>query len=307
MGLPATSAPPERDDTETGTAIPRRRVGIAGVLASLRRRPAFLIAAAVLLLHAIVALTGFLWAPYAPNTLLAGEPFSPPSIDHLLGTDNFGRDVFSRLVHGERFVLVQAFSAAGLAVVVGSALGIVTAYVRGWIDNVVMRLVEILLSIPPLILALLILGALGSSYPLVVATVAFFFAPRIMMVIRAAALAVVTEDFVTIAKLRGESAWSIAARELLPNVTSSVFVELSLRTGYAVLFIGGLSFLGFGAAPPTPDWGLMINEGRSFISAAPWPVLGPSLALASLVVALSLFTEGVSESLGLSAKREPTA
>ncbi len=305
MALPATLASREPGGTEAGAAIPRR-ARPAATLASLRRQPAFLIASAILALHVVVALSGALWAPYPPNQLLAGEPFSGPSFDHLLGTDNFGRDVFSRLVHGERFVLAQAFSAAGLAVVVGSALGILTAYVRGWIDNVVMRIVEILLSIPPLILSLLILGALGASYPLIVATVAVFFAPRVATVIRAAALGVVTEDFVTIAKLRGESAWSISARELLPNVTPSVFVELSLRTGYAVLFIGGLGFLGFGAAPPTPDWGLMINEGRSFISAAPWPVLGPSLALASLVVALSLFTEGVSESLGLSAKREPT-
>jgi peptide/nickel transport system permease protein len=113
----------------------------------------------------------------------------------------------------------------------------------------------------------------------------------------------VTEDFVTAAKLRGESAWSIAARELLPNVLASVLVEFSLRTGYAVLFIGGLSFLGFGAAPPTPDWGLMINEGRQYLASALWPVLGPSLALASLVVALSLFTEGLGEFFGLSTQR----
>lgn len=305
MALPVTPATLGSTGHETGAPIPRR-VRPAALLASLRRRPAFMVASAILAFHVVVALTGSLWAPYPPNELLAGQPFAGPSIDHLLGTDNFGRDVFSRLVHGERFVLVQAVSAAGLAVVVGSALGIVTAYVRGWIDNVVMRVVEILLSIPPLILSLLILGALGASYPLIVATVAVFFAPRVATVIRAAALGVVTEDFVTIAKLRGESAWSISGRELLPNVAPSVFVELSLRTGYAVLFIGGLSFLGFGAAPPTPDWGLMINEGRSFITAAPWPVLGPSLALASLVVALSIFTEGVSESMGLSAKREPT-
>lgn len=307
MVQPATSTPAQADGAATGAAIPPRRALLARVVPSLKRRPAFLIAAAVLLLHLIVALTGSLWAPYTPNKLLVGQPFSGPSFDHFLGTDNFGRDVFSRLVHGERFVLLQAFSAAGLAVVTGSALGILAAYVRGWIDNGVMRLVEIFLSIPPLILSLLILGSLGASYFLVVATVAFFFALRVATVIRAAALSVVTEDFVTIAKLRGESAWSVAAREVLPNVTTSVFVELSLRTGYGVLFIGGLSFLGFGASPPTPDWGLMINEGRSFISATPWPVLGPSLALASLVVALSLFTEGLSESLGLSVTREPTA
>ena len=288
--------------------LARQRPWPNSLLGWLRQQsPTFLIAAAVLALHLIVALSGPLWAPYAPTKMLVGAPFAPPSIEHWLGTDNFGRDVFSRLVHGERVVLVLAFSATGLAVIAGSALGLITAYARGWPDEAVMRVVEILLSIPPLILALLILGALGSNYVVVVLTVAFFFTPRVATVVRAAALGVVTEDFITLARLRGESAWSIAVRELLPNVMSSVLVELSLRTGYAVLFIGGLSFLGFGSAPPTPEWGLMINEGRTYITAAPWMVLTPSLALASLVVALSLFTEGISEMLGLSARRERNA
>jgi peptide/nickel transport system permease protein len=272
----------------------------------LRGRTALVVATAILLVHGIVAVTGPLWAPYPPLELLVGEPFEGPSRAHVLGTDNFGRDVFSRLVHGERIVLALALASAGIAVVVGSAVGVLSAYMRGWADESVNRLLEIIISIPPLILALLILGALGSSYGLVVGIVAFFFAVRVATVIRAAALDVVTEDFVTAAKLRGEAAWSIAARELLPNVLASVLVEFSLRTGYAVLFIGGLSFLGFGAAPPTPDWGLMINEGRTYIASALWPVLGPSLALASLVVALSLFTEGLGEFFGLSTQRGRT-
>jgi peptide/nickel transport system permease protein len=272
----------------------------------LRGRTALLVATAILLVHGIVAVTGPLWAPYRPLELLVGEPFAGPSRTHLLGTDNLGRDVFSRLVHGERIVLALALASAGIAVIVGSAVGVLSAYMRGWLDESVNRLLEIIISIPPLILALLILGALGSSYVLVVGIVSFFFAVRVATVIRAAALDVVTEDFVTAARLRGESAWSIAARELLPNVLTSVLVEFSLRTGYAVLFIGGLSFLGFGAAPPTPDWGLMINEGRTYISAAVWPVLGPSLALASLVVALSLFTEGLGEFFGLPTQRGRT-
>lgn len=270
------------------------------------QQPAFLIATLILVVHVLVAITGPLWAPYSSTELLVGEPFAPPSLGHPLGTDNFGRDVFSRLVEGERTVLALAFASAGLAVVVGSLLGMVMAYVRGWVDAVVMRLVDIVLTLPPLILALLVLGSLGSSSALVIAIVALFFAARVATVVRAAALDVVTEDFVTVARLRGESAGSIAVRDLLPNVSSSVFVEFSLRTGYAVLFIAGLSFLGFGAAPPTPEWGLMISEGRSYISTAPWPVLGPSLALASLVVALSLFTEGLSDAFGLSARRGPT-
>jgi peptide/nickel transport system permease protein len=278
------------------------------LLASLRRqRLAVLVAGAIMLLHVVVAVTGPLWAPYAADELLVGDPFERPSRDHLFGTDNFGRDVFSRVVYGERTVLGLSLTAAGLAVIAGSALGLLMAYVRGWIDEIVMRGVDVVMTIPPLILSLLILGGVGASYPVIIATVAFFFAARVATVIRAAALDVVAEDFVTAARLRGESAASIARRELLPNVAATVLVEFSLRTGYAVLFIAGLSFLGFGSAPPTPDWGLMINEGRQYISSASWLVLAPSLALASLVIALSLFTSGISDALGLSPLRRKAA
>ncbi len=266
-------------------------------------RIAFVAASLVLLLHGVVALTGPLWAPYGPDKLVS-LPFEPPSLAHLLGTDHLGRDVLSRLVYGERIVLALSLSAATLAVVLGAMLGMVLGYLRNIVDDIGMRIVEVLLSIPPVILSLLILGALGSSYPLLIATVAFFFTPRIATVIRAATLAIVTDDFVTVARLRGESALSIAWRELLPNIAPAVSVEFSLRTGYAVIFIGGLSFLGFGAAPPAPEWGLMISEGRGYITGAPWAVLGPSLALASLVVALSLFTEGLGAALGMAASRD---
>lgn len=274
------------------------------VLTLLRgQSPAFLVAGIIMVIYIVAALAGPVLAPYPPTKMLAGDPYEHPSAQHLLGTDNLGRDVFSRVVYGERVVLSLALSATGLAVILGTLLGLILGYVRGWVDEVVMRVMDILISIPPLILSLLILGALGASYVLIILTVAFFYVPRVATVIRAATLDVVTEDFITIARLRGESAWSIAIRELLPNVVGTVFVEFSLRTGYAVIFIGGLGFLGFGAAPPTPEWGLMINEGRAYLSMAPWAVLGPSIAIAVLVIALSLFTEGSSQLLGLSAQQ----
>ena len=266
--------------------------------AYLRRFPiAFHLAAAVLLVHVLVALTGQWWAPYPSSAVLVGPQFAHPSLHHLFGTDNFGRDIFSRVVDGERVVLALALAAAGAAVVVGGTLGLLVAYARGWVDEAVMRVVDIVMTVPPLILSLLILGAVGANHLVLVATVAFFFSARVAVVVRAAALDIVTEDFVTAAELRGESSLSIAFRELLPNVASSVLVEFSLRTGYAVLTIASLSFLGFGSKPPTPDWGLMISEGRSYMASAPWLVLAPSLVLASLVVALSLFTEGIDDAL----------
>lgn len=286
----------------------RRWAPMHGILDWLSGLPtAAKVAGVVLVLHFLVAVTGPLWAPYSPTQSLVGPPLAPPSAQHLFGTDNLGRDVFSRVVHGERTVLALSLSATGLGVIIGATLGIVMGYVRGWLDEFVMRIVDIIISIPPLILALLILGGLGSNPLILILTVAFFYAPRIARVVRAATLEVVTEDFVTVARARGESAWSIAWRELLPNVVGTVFVEFAIRSGYAVIFIGALGFLGFGAPPPTPEWGLMINEGRDDIYVAPWPVLAPSLGIATLVVALNLFTEGVARVLGRSVSRAPQA
>jgi peptide/nickel transport system permease protein len=255
-------------------------------------------AAVVLLAYALVALTGPLWAPYGPAEVLVGDPFEGPSLAHLLGTDNLGRDVFSRVVYGSRPVLAMAVSATGLAVICGATIGLLLAYRRGWIDELAMRVIDILMSIPPLVLALLLISALSNSSVLVVLTVAFLFAPRVARIVRASTLAIVTEDYVTAAVTRGESALGIAIRELLPNVAGTVFVEFSIRTGYAIVFIGALGFLGFGAPPPAPEWGLMINEGYANINASFWPVMAPAGCMAVLVIATNLFTEGLARVIG---------
>ena len=268
-----------------------------------RERPVFVLLLGVLALHVFVAVTGPWWAPFEHDKMLTGEPFMGPSWDHWFGTDNFGRDVFSRVVRGERIALIQGLAASSLAIVAGSTIGILLAYKRGWADEIGMRGVDIMLALPGLILTLLILGSVETNNLVIILTVAFFFTWPVTITVRAAALGVVTEDFVTKAKLRGESSISIARREILPNVLGNVLVEFSLRTGYAVFFIGALSFLGFAAAPPSPEWGLMINEGRKFLSSSRWMVLGPAVALASLVVALSLVTEEISDILGVSGRR----
>ncbi len=260
--------------------------------------PAASLAAVVLIGYVAVALTGPLWAPYGPAEVLVGDPFEPPSLVHLFGTDNLGRDVFSRVVYGSRPVLAMAASSTGLAVILGGMIGLLLAYRRGWVDELGMRVIDILMSVPPLVLALLLISALGSSGVLVVLTVAFLFAPRVARIVRASTLAIVTEDYVTAAVTRGESAVGIALRELLPNVAGTLFVEFSIRTGYAIVFIGALGFLGFGAPPPAPEWGLMINEGYSNINASFWPVMAPAASMAVLVIAVNLFTEGLARRIG---------
>ncbi|HWA48044.1 MAG TPA: ABC transporter permease [Dongiaceae bacterium] len=262
----------------------------------------FRIGTIILLVHLIVAITGPLWAPYGFSQMGTGIPLSGMSWKNPFGVDQLGRDVFSRVVHGAHIVILLSLSGTALGLLVGAVLGLLSGYLGGWFDNLLQRLLEALISIPFLVLALIAIASAGpelSGNPiLVVLVVALVYAPRIARIARAAAMDIATRDYVTVARLRGESAWSVMRRELLPNATSVLLVEFALRAGYAPVLVGSLGFLGFGLRPPTPEWGLMISENRALIIITPITVLGPGLALASLVVGLNLFTEGLARILG---------
>jgi peptide/nickel transport system permease protein len=273
-----------------------------------RLPPTMIVGGSLLVLYAIVALTGPLWAPHSP-TAAESIPFSGASVDHLFGTDLLGRDVFSRVVRGTRDDLFLALSSTAVAVIVGGVIGLVSGYVGGWIDQLLMRFFEMIISIPLLVLALLAIAAAGpersGSYLLLIGVVVLVYAPRIARMARTVAIDLVTRDFVTVARARGESIWSITRRELAPNATGVLLVEFGVRAGYAPILIGSLGFLGFGARPPSPEWGLMISENRSAIVTAPLTVLAPSIALALLVISLNLFTDGLARFLGRTAVRTP--
>jgi peptide/nickel transport system permease protein len=262
----------------------------------------FRIGLVILVLHLIIAATGPFWAPYGFSQMGTGIPLSGMAWKHPFGVDQLGRDVFSRVVHGAHIVILLSLSGTALGLVVGAILGLLSGYIGGWFDNALQRVLEALISIPFLVLALIAIASAGpqlSGNPiLVVLVVALVYAPRIARMARAAAIDIATRDYVTMARLRGESAWSVMRRELLPNATSVLLVEFALRAGYAPVLIGSLGFLGFGLRPPTPEWGLMISENRALIIITPVTVLGPGLALASLVVGLNLFTEGLARILG---------
>jgi len=280
-----------------------RGSGLSRLLSLWWRSPQSLrIGSLILLFWIVVAIVGTFWTPYGYAQIGAGLPLEGISWAHPFGVDQLGRDVFSRVMYGAHIVILLALSGTALGVAIGAVIGLLTAYIGGWLDEAVQRLAEALISIPFLVLALLAIAAAGpdlSGEPaLIIAVVAFVYAPRIARMARAAALDIITRDFVTIARLRGESAWSVMRRELLPNATGTLLVEFSLRAGYAPVLVGSLGFLGFGMKPPTPEWGLMISENRNLILAAPITVIGPGLALASLVVGLNMFTEGLARILG---------
>jgi peptide/nickel transport system permease protein len=266
----------------------------------------FRIGAVILALHLAVAVTGPFWAPYGYSQMGAGVPLSGMSWQNPLGVDQLGRDVFSRVVYGSHIVILLSLSGTLLGLLVGAVVGLISGYVGGWVDLVVQRLLEALISIPFLVLALIAISAAGieaSGNPvLLVLVVALVYAPRVARIARATAIDIATRDHVTVARLRGENAWSVMLRELLPNASGVLLVEFALRAGYAPVLIGSLGFLGFGMRPPTPEWGLMISENRALLIIAPITVLGPGMALASLVVGLNLFTEGLARILGRTVK-----
>jgi len=260
------------------------------------------IGAIILLVHFIIAIAGPFLVPYGAAQIGTGPPLTGMSWAHPFGVDQLGRDVWSRVVHGSHLVIVLSLSGTFLGTAIGAVVGLLSGYVRGWVDEILQRIIEAIISIPFLMLGLIAILAAGPTLAgspiLLIFVIALIYAPRIARMARAAALDIVTRDYVTVAKLRGESAWSVVRRELLPNATSVLLVEFALRAGYAPVLIGSLGFLGFGVRPPTPEWGVIMSENRSLITFSPITVLGPGFMLASLVVGLNLFTEGLARILG---------
>jgi peptide/nickel transport system permease protein len=267
------------------------------------------IAAVVLVVYLLVAISATWWAPYGPSTTGVGIPFSGSSSAHLFGCDQLGRDVFSRVMCGTRSVLFLALTSTFIALLIGGSIGLASGLVGGWIDELLMRFFETIISIPLLVLALLAIAAAGptaaGSSWLLIGVVVLVYAPRIARMARGVAVDLVTRDYVTVARSRGESVRSIVWRELTPNAAGVLLVEFGVRAGYAPILISSLGFLGFGAQPPSPEWGLMISENRAALTTAPLTVLAPSAALALLVISLNLVTDGIARAIGRSVERTP--
>jgi peptide/nickel transport system permease protein len=246
----------------------------------------------IVILMVLIAVFGRFVAPHSP-TEFVGVPNSAPSSTALFGADALGRDVFSRWLYGGLTVLWMSAAATALGIVVGTGVGLVAAYSRNWLDDVLMRGNDVLLSFPAIIFVLLAVSAVGPKLWLIVLTVGFTHAPRVARVMRGAGQEVVERDFIKAAEVVGEKRWRIVAGELLPNVTSPLLVEIGLRMTYSIGLVAAVSFIGVGIQPPTADWGLMINENRLAISVQPWSVFLPVLAIGLLTVGTNLVTDGI--------------
>lgn len=229
----------------------------------------------------------------------------PPSWRFWLGTDQYGRDILSRIMSGATSIILVAGSGTIFGIGLGAAIGMSSAYKGGAVDAVVMRIMDGLMSFPTLLLALLVLTTLGPSNVNIVATVAIVTLPRVARVLRSVTLSLKQLEFVQSARLRGENTPYIIFKEILPNTLTVLGVELSIRMSYAILAVSSLGFLGMGVQPPSPDWGLMIAQGRGFLDGAPWVTLAPAGAVASLVVGINLLTDGIKQASGLPREDRP--
>ena len=248
------------------------------------------IGAVMFVAAALLALIGSFFAPYSPYDTL-GLPGAKPGHGHLLGLDFIGRDVFSRLLYGGRSTFLLAGCATIITYVIGASLGLIAGYSRSKVDPLIMRTVDVLLSLPALLVILLLVTAFGSTPVVLVVATALVLLPGVARIVRSATLEVSTRGFVEAAIARGDSTWSILTREILPNVTGVLSADLGLRFAWSIILIASVNFLGIGIQPPTPDWGLMISENRVVLGSNPMAIVGPSLVLAVLIIAVNLLSD----------------
>ena len=252
-----------------------------------------LVGAGIVLIIAVLAALGSSIAPYDPTAFAVRERFSPPSELHWFGTDEFGRDVFSRVLSGAHYSLAIGFGATAISLALGLPLGLLAAFHRGALEGIIMRTMDLLIALPPILFGLLILAVSPPALWKTIVAVGLVYVPILTRLTRSVALGLLQENFVQAARARGEGAVSILIREILPNAWPPIIVESGLRITFAVLLGSSLSFLGLGAQPPSSEWGLMISESRQFIDQAPWIGLAPGLCLCVLLVSVNIFGEGL--------------
>jgi peptide/nickel transport system permease protein len=265
---------------------------------ALLRSPSFVVGSLVILFWVFCALLGDRITPYDPLYDQTPEINASPSSQHWFGTDDLGRDVFSRVLAGSRDILLVAPLATLLATIFGTALGLATGYLRGIVDDTVSRVIDAILAIPLIVLAVTVVAALGSrSTWAVTVVIAIVFTPIIARTVRAAVLGEAQLDYVEAARLRGEHAPYVMFSEVLPNVMPPILVEATVRLGYAIFAVATLTFIGFGLQPPSPDWAVQIAENYQYLADSWWTVLFPALAIASLVVAVNLVSDAIQQVL----------
>lgn len=261
----------------------------------LLRAPTALLGLLMIVFWVMIAIIGPQIAPYGINEIDPGQKWQDPSDEHWMGTDGLGRDIFSRVIVGARLMVVLPTVSIALAAIVGTTVGLLSGYRGGWVDELIMRIVDLVMAFPVLMLYLMIIVAVGASATNVVLAITVATAPAVARLVRGLVLDLRTREFVLAAKMRGESVAFILFREILPNTFEPILVDALVRVGYASFAVGAFGFLGLGVPEPHPDWGRMVAGARSALIIAPTAPLFPAICIASLVIAYNLLADGLSE------------
>jgi peptide/nickel transport system permease protein len=263
----------------------------------LLKNSVFIGALIVVVVHATLAIFANVAAPYPYDQMSFDAVMKAPSAEHWFGTDRYGRDVLSRVIFGGRITLAFGFGAVAVCFLIGLPAGLVAAYFGGIVDQVIMRVMDVLMSFPTLLLGLLILIIAGPNLGNLILAVGLVYCPRTTRVVRSAALAVRHSTFIEAAEARGERPAYIIVRELLPCAWGPIIVEFCIRLGYAILLGASFNYLGLGVQPPAADWGALVHEARSYMLRAPWTVIFPIVFISTLVASLHLLGDALDERL----------
>jgi peptide/nickel transport system permease protein len=293
---PPLILPPQRQEMASASWVRRQHPWVQ-VLVRISRNPMGAFGLAIVLLMAIVAILAPLIAPYSPIQQHPGLELKPPSGQFWLGSDDLGRDLFSRILYGARVSFVVGVLATALGAAVGVSTGMLSGYLGGWVDSVIMRFYDALLAFPGIIIGIAVISILGPSTLNVAYALAIGGMPFFARLMRSSVLSERERDYVYAARSIGAKDGRIMFRHVLPNTLAPLLVQLSLAMGFAVLAEAGLSFLGLGTQPPDPSWGTMLNDSRAYLREAPWYGLWPGVALTVLLVALNYLSDALRDAL----------
>ena len=290
-------AAPQFDTEEAALPSAARRSRQVSIWASIRQQRLAMTGLILVGLFLLVALIGPYIAPYGPTEQAITDALQPPNSKHWLGTDDFGRDIFSRLLYGARISLEVGVVAVGIAGTIGILLGLLAGYVGGWVDNVLTLLMDVIFAFPAILLAIAIISLLGNNLTNAMVAIAIVYMPTFMRVVRGATLSVRHTAYVESAVALGAATPRILGRHIFPNITAPLIVHSSLVFAFAVLAEASLAFLGLGNKPPSPSWGSMVSASYGFLRLAPWAAIVPGVAIALAVLGFNLLGDGLRDAL----------
>ncbi|MBY0123163.1 ABC transporter permease [Bacillus sp. S/N-304-OC-R1] len=298
----------QQPQLQTTTAIPVEEYNhkIARAKAfykKLAKNKSAMCGAAIVIIIILLAIFAPLLAPYNPTEIVMSKKLQAPSSDHWLGTDDKGRDILSRLLYGARVSLIVGFLSTILGAFVGILLGLISGYYGRGMDSLIMRICDVILAFPGILLALAIVSVLGASTTNVIIAVAFFAVPTFARIVRGSTLSVKKLEYIDAIKAMGSSDFRILFKHILPNILSPIIVQATLYIASAIITASALSFLGLGTKPPTPEWGSMLAQGRSYLAQAPHVTLIPGFAILLVVVGFNLFGDGLRDALDPKSKK----